>query len=1094
MRRDDFYGFGQYNLARSREPKFVIEIAFDDYSLALSSHAFPVNVPHLRLLDGLINGVSATSQQVSPLDGRSQIGGMRISALNTIDETRALYDFAGADWALASTNYRDTKRTRITFKFRPDDFSANQAAAGVNSILRYYIQVTTGEIAIWRGVTSDRIDTGLFATAGEVNRGSLEWDGVGNYSGEINGQSFTGTHTLGAAAGPLFMGGNSGRPAIGNVWDVRTFEGETLRARAFYPMDEGQGLTFVDRIGSQDAAVAVSPVGGAWESDFVGQRLDTYLRGLLVPSGSPLDAGQDLRERKISVFMGFTDNFSEYVQVATTYINRLTNNEGVYTFNCVDVTKQIRKTIFDAKKTVLSASLTDGSESPLAPMSVVDTSEFQLLEHTGAFNDAPSQSVGYLKIANSGEVVRWTAKGSSPATFTIDARGLFGTTPQAVTVSGVDEDEWPEIEEFVYLEMPAPQMAYALMCGQILGSGSPLKTLPSHWHAGIDPTYMATEEWENIGEDLYNGEIVGFIVRFFHMKKIDAKKFIEQEIHRLSGTFSPVNADGTIGLRRINEVIAGAAPDIELNSRSIVSHGGLEHKHTDVVNQILVRWNWNGEGFTRSVLYQDADSINRNGASELVELKFKGLYPTRHSISKINSIVKRYMDRFRNPPQEIQLTGVPWLNIIEANDITQVDLSDEVEDYDGDASGLNRPFEVTQVQHDYMNGGVRMRCVASSGEAAQDVPIGTNSVLADAFYSSKGTALSTVLSLDGSGNLLANGTLTGYEDGSTLEHDANHADSVFYILGDFTIPPGITLTLHHSVQIRVMGTFTNNGDIDGVGNGWPGYVHSGAIGTKYNGHPASIHSGYVGGMKATDGIHQISLMIPVPPMGPLDWNSEEVFLNRDGNEILGVEVSFPTLNLNPGDQSASPIPPDIGGIPAVLTGTRGSHGEPLTEGDDPEDAGYPEIVRPGGDGGASGAGLAVISRGAVLGASSSIDLSGTAGSDGDTEEFSWGNNAGGTGTYAAGSGAGGGQGSLLILIDGGDQLFPEISPTFTSITGATTIQGVSAIIGRARGIYWLHTSGFNTGLNFDDHNSDPIYISNAVDRSAISYRVQYIPE
>lgn len=1084
MRRDDWQSFGQYNFGKSREPRFIAEIEFDNYSIALSSHAAPGNVPHLRLIEGVLENVSGFSQKVQPLEGRAQIGGMRMTALNTLDETRPLYDFAGSDYSNGSgggSQYNDSVRTRITFKFQPNSLAANQAVCGINSILRYYIQATTGEVRAYRGNTSDFVDTGLIVIEDEVNRGAIEFWPDGAFTFELNGSSYSGTYTPGAGSGPLFIGGNSSRQIDGYVWDVRTSQGEALVERAFYPMDEGSGATFIDRIGGVDIDLVTSPIAGSWLSDFVGQQIDTYLRELLVPAGSPLDAGQDLRERRINVFMGFTEDFDDYVQIAATYINRLTYDEGVYTFNCVDVSRQLRKTIFDPKKTVLSANLSDGSESPLSSMSVVDTSEFQTIEHTQAFNDAPNATVGYLKIVDTGEIVRWTAKNDSPATFTLDARGLFGTTAQAVTVSGSDPDEWPEVEEFIYLEATTPQLGYALMCGYRLGdSSSPQsKWLPDHWHAGVPREYMATTEWENIGEDLYGSDIAGFILRFFHMKKIDAKKFIEQEIHRCAGTFSPVNSDGTIGLRRINEVLAGAAVDLAINNRSIADHSGLVHRQTDIVNQILVRWNWNGEGFTRSVLYQDVDSMSRNGASELVELKFKGLYPTRHSISKINAIVKRYMDRFRNPPQELSISGVPWLNIVEANDVINIDLSGEIEDYDGDAAGLNRPFEVEQVANDFLNGGVRLRLFASSGEAAPDVPIGENEVLADAFYTSKGTELSTVLSLDGSGNMLADGTLTGFEDVSTLEHDCTHSDSVFYYDGDFTIPPGVTLTIHHSVQIRVKGTFTNNGTIDGVGNGWPGYVMSEAIGANYTAHPSSIHNGFIGGMKATDGVN----------ISNDEWDNEgRGAENHEGNEIQGLEVSFPVLNLNPGDQSASPVPTDIQGIPPVLTGTRGSHGAPLTSG-----VRAPWlVVQQGGDGGDSGAGLCVIARGAVLGSSSLIDLSGADGAIGDTEA-NWGDADGRD--FVSGGGAGGGQGAFLLLIDGGDQLFPEVADNFTAETGGTTITGSSARGMQNGGLRYSSGSPEPwTGLNVGDFGGDPNFIIDNEDRSMISYRVQYIPE
>jgi|DEB0MinimDraft_10_1074344.scaffolds.fasta_scaffold00147_19 hypothetical protein len=1147
MRQDQWNSFAQYNWSESREPKFVAIVDFPDYSIALTTHEGILGVPVAqRYVEGVIQSVSSTSQRVMPLEGRSEIGSLTIKTLDTVDELRPVYDFRPVESPLLTSsdyfqtsggNYSGSRRTRITGKGYVRDAAQAMAFFGVNPILRLYTN-SSGDVRVYEAGTATNHTTGITLSSYTLNRWALEWDGAGNWLVDINGTTATGTYDPDLASnGKLFIGGNSSRQIDGYMWDVRTYEaadvGLPLHPRAFYPLNDNTGTTFQDRIGSDDAALVNSPQVGVWVDAQVGEQFSNWLRGALVPKGSPLDSGHDIREKKIRVYMGFTDYFEDYEQIASTYVSGLAYKAGVYTLSCRDVTRQIRKTVFDKKKTNLASNLTDGTESPYSAVHVRDTSAFEAVYHTQAFTEAPGETVGYLKIVDTGEIIRWTSKSESPAEFVVTGRGLFGTTAQAVTVSGTDPDEWPEVEEFIYLEMPAPQLAYAVLTGYYLGdTSSPRKQLPEHWNAGVPLSYMSTTEWEEVGEDLYDGDITGLITRFIHLKKTDAKKFVEQEIHRLCGTFSPVNSDGTIGLRKINEIIAGGAADAYLTNVTVSEHNGLKHSQSEVVNQILVRWNWDGENFTRSVLYQDADSIARNGASEFKELQFKGLYPARHTVSQIRTLVTRYMDRFRNPPQRITLDLMPYLNFLEANDVVNVKLL-EIEDYDGFSAGnttyLNRPFEIERANIDWMNGKVKIDCFGSSGTRADDIPIGTSAILPDAFYTSKGTEFTAAgLSVDGSGNLTADGTLTGYESGLSLSHDANHADSIFYYDGDFTIPAGRTLTIHHSVQLRIKGTLTINGKIDGAGNGWVGETDPNVVGTAYSGGIPTFDSatrGYVGGIRSMDGM--VHNYLATFDFGGVEYFPRE-YSNLEGYTRDGLHSSFPEIVLETPDTTTSPVFDDLLGIPATLTGARGVYGAPLLENktrlfnvvfrEDVRNDYLPrcKVDGLGGDAGDSGAGLAIISRGVSFGLSAEIDLSGTDGSLGDkincSQSASDSPNIWFTGypqyvpiSVRAGSGSGGGQGSLFIAIDGGDQLFPDPEPYFTANAGDVPYDGRGLIIDnrsllRATGNVFVHESPRPNahGYNADMHNQQPLgaLIPNGtdLDRASISYRVQYVPE
>jgi len=713
-------------------------------------------------------------------------------------------------------------------------------------------------------------------------------------------------------------------------------------------------------------------------------------RAQLAQVASPYSAGESLRNNKVKVFAGFTDDFDDYVNVATTFINEVSINNQEYTLSCLDITRQMRRDIFEQKETRLAANLSAPSVSPQSDIAVTTVEGFAMCEHTAGFTDAPNVSVGYLRVKDTGEIIRYTGISESPVTFTGITREVFGSVGGAVTVNlSEDQKNWPEVEEVIYLEMPAPQMGYALLTGVILGS-SPEITIPVHWHMGIPTEDVATAEWESIGTDLYESDTSGMFVRFLHMKKTDGKQFIESEIHRLIGTYSPIRTDGSIGLGRINQVLSTASYIITLSEINIVKHSGLRHAASDVVNQYRIDYEWDGSKFLRSLALTDADSIARNKIVKEKVLKFKGLYVSRHSELIIYSLVNALQNRYRNPPQEMTISVMPYLDVLEPADIVRVVLP-KIKDM-ALTGGLMRSFEIQSTRIDWVKGNVSLGLFASSGSASDPLITPAVPVLNDAFYTSKGTDIDSISPsvVDGSGNLTSDFTLTG-------NADMNNAAAIYYYDGSLTIGSGFTLTIGDNVQLRVKGTITVNGDIDGIGQG----------------NPAGVTAGYIGNTRAQDGV---------------TWTGAgKGFVSQFKAGVSGAHSSFPSLTVSAGDQSASPQVTDVSGIPSDLRGTSGSAGG--------------SVFRPGvgtnengGAGGASGAGLCIIARQVAFGASGMIDLSGADGTatTGSTYTlYCW---------IRAGAGAGGGSGALLIMIDGAAAL-PALETHYTAEVGLTPVSG-----------------------------------------------------
>ncbi|MCO1336777.1 hypothetical protein MO867_20835, partial [Microbulbifer sp. OS29] len=348
---------------------------------------------------------------------------------------------------------------------------------------------------------------------------------------------------------------------------------------------------------------------------------------------------------------------------------------GAYKVRCRDIQREMRRDIFVPNGTRLSADF-PGTATTLE---VYDTSSFEPNPHTASYGDAPNQTVYYLKIKyqDGFEVVR--ATGKTDGSFTGCTRGLLGTYARDhILPTDSDDERGIEVEEFIYLEGPGPQLAYALLTGHILGTN---EVLPSNWHLGIDPAYVVLDSFENIGADWYkpSDHGKGKILRFDGLEKTDGKKFIETEINLLLGAFMPVNAAGQLGFRRMAGVLADAGTVAAISDDDVVSLGELKYDLAGVRNVFSIQWSWfeqpgfDGK-FLRSNNLIDADSIAVHGEAKQHSLKFRGLHNSRHTYTTIKNTFDALRDRFAGPPLRVRLGLLPSNNDLEVGDIVRVSL------------------------------------------------------------------------------------------------------------------------------------------------------------------------------------------------------------------------------------------------------------------------------------------------------------------------------------------------------------------------------------------------------------------------------------
>ena len=743
-----------------------------------------------------------------------------------------------------------------------------------------------------------------------------------------------------------------------------------------------------------------------------------------------------LRQKRVRFWLGYEGlSWTDFRLIQTQRVDQVTHQAAAYRIACADINRAIRTDIFDQAETrqTIPIGIAD------ATISVESTDGFERLVHGASYTDAPNSTVGYLEL-KSGEIVRYT--GVTSTSFTGVTRGLFATRAEEVTIEdGASGEQLPRVKEFIYLELPAVKLAYAVLTGVLQGESN---TLPAGWHLGLSESDL-NDEWTAIGADLWNpdNDATGFVARFTHLSRQDGKRFLERDVFLLAGVFHRIDSEGRVGLRRMNEVTPDAATVATLDSSNVISVGDLVHDMRALANQFQVSWNYDGSQHTRSDLFVDAVSISRHGSARPQEFKFRGLHGTRHTRSIISQRVTALRDARAAPPLTLNLSVFGSLNRLEPGDLVRVQLP-TVRDYAGNTVSLDRAMEVRQLQPDFVSGQIRVSLFGSSEKSEPTDFTEPALVLADSFYTNAGTNLDSVLPI--TAGVLATGahSITG-------DDDLNAPGSVFYFAGDLEIPSGATLTINDNVQIRVRGFLTVNGTITGVGRGLSG--SSSAIGS----------SGYVGDSQGMSGV-----MLAGPPTNTFDR-----FLPVAASITRGQFGSFPVLNVD--YDQASGI---INGLPADLRGTGGGRG-----GDAATNFNYPTgavtVDTQGGAGADGGAGLAVVCRGMAFGLGGVLDLSGDDSAATATSNV---NPLDPRDVYP-GAGGSGGPGACLVLLDGATQVAPDMVGHFVADTGAVPVNGNLL---PKNGAFKADITDPVGGYRYDT-------VSDGVDYFSASYRILRIP-
>lgn len=779
---------------------------------------------------------------------------------------------------------------------------------------------------------------------------------------------------------------------------------------------------------------------------------------------------EGIRGRRVIFYEGYEGfDFTDFQVFQTQVVQNASYANGVYTVRCQDVTREQRKSIFEPKFTTLRDSIS--ATDTTVPVYV--TTGFSTVVHGTSWSDAPSSTVGYIRVEN--EIIRYTGKTSD--SFTGCTRGVLNTQAIAHAVdAGTAAERRTKVEEYIYLELPAVKLAWAILTGELYGSAN---VLPSHWHLGIDTALIRESDFTGIGPDLWDpsDDSAALPLRFEGLKKTDGKRFLEKEIYLLLGCYSPIYSDGTLGLRRLPALLGDAAPVATLTEREITSVGELLHDDQSMHNVFRINWNHDPikDQFTRITYYTDADSVSIHGSADLKEYSFKGLHGSRHTDAVVAQRLNALRDAYSHPPERIPVTVQGSLSYLEIGDVIRLKVAN-VRDYAGTTSSIDRAFAILQKTHHSSRNEVSLDLFGSTARPLATPP-GTGSLapLPDAWYTSAGANLNTIATITSNTMATGNYTING---ATTL----TASGAVFYHAGDLTIPNGCNLTITGNVQLRIRGFFTLNGTINGVGGGHAGVADpgTGTWDATFAGNP-----GFIGHSRGWDGIHD---------QGQVPRTPHRNAVTQPAVTTRGQNDAFPPLNLNVSGSS-------LVGLPTDLRGTGGAPGGRIIERVNVGGNIVSQLASGGngGTGGDGGAGLAIVCRGMTFGVSASINLSGESTTSPGLVTIH-------DVTMHPGAGGPGGPGALLILLDGNSISIPDVTGKVIGTTGGMTQSGNPMIERRTvlPSVYvptWRQPGPPHCGYPDPGVVGDISYTFNvptvtvaAKDMSNAAHRIQYIAE
>jgi hypothetical protein len=310
------------------------------------------------------------------------------------------------------------------------------------------------------------------------------------------------------------------------------------------------------------------------------------------------------------IWLGRVDvgmDFSEYLKVTDTYINKVSRADGSYSFSTQEVKDRLNKDVYSGQNklgaSIIPATTTITLQSP------------------------PANTSGLIKINN--EFISYTGVSGSQITGCI--RGEEGSTP-------ANHDFGDDVFFCEVVSGNPIDLLLKLLVSP--AGGGPYSVLDDG--ANIDENLIDVTEFEKIRDEYFTGQTYEFIL----YQISDLKTFIEQELLSPAGVRLRSNLNSKIGLGILNKpVINLDAPDLDddqLTKRPVYSVD-----ETKIVNHLNIQWgfDWTTEKFTKITTFNDAASVASFGDRKAVNLNFRGVTTQ----ADVNEIAANYFLRFAYP-------------------------------------------------------------------------------------------------------------------------------------------------------------------------------------------------------------------------------------------------------------------------------------------------------------------------------------------------------------------------------------------------------------------------------------------------------------
>jgi hypothetical protein len=539
-----------------------------------------------------------------------------------------------------------------------------------------------------------------------------------------------------------------------------------------------------------------------------------------------------INNNKVEMYSGYKGmDFADFVKVIPLWVASISNTETEFTLSLADTNRLVKKSIFEPKaKTIgiTSLRLTDASTSSPLTLTVESTAGFERVQHNAGWEYQPNMTVGYIKVTgvnqkgeSAKEILCYDAKTAN--SFNIIKRQCFGTSIiDFIGLNGTDStgsnSNEIEIEECVYLDLPVPYMAIAILTGELYGQVG--QRIPAHWAVGVDQALINIDSFAEIG-----GDLLGQRLQFIDLDKEESKEFINQQILSPFGLMTYVDQEGELFCRRYSFLSQFSSGGKVLGYDQITNSPTISRNFKSIRNRFIINWEWRPDldYYARKDAYLDLVSKNTfNIESDTYSINLRGIKNTdKNSKPAIDFVAQSIASRMSNPSIVFSIQCFLGDVIdLEVGDTVTLDLPNHP-DYDS-LDTLLATFEVQGISWDFIRQSASLDLFASAGKATQfDVNSGSD-----------------VASINHTGwtNLASRSDLCEFNGGEAwFKNGASIPAGKWYYNGNIVFKSGRRVYINQSVFLDA-----NNGDITAEPDAIIDGKGRGVVGAK----------GYVGGADA----------------------------------------------------------------------------------------------------------------------------------------------------------------------------------------------------------------------------------------------------